>query len=1260
MRVTKVNIVVKGQNKTVPLEFRRDAQGGFLAYDTTEVRGEENICAFLEEHKNDSFNLSILNKTLVKAMPRRLLQSDKTGKPLSRDKEREKKEGLNLKTLESIFNYALGKCSQKKEPQISYLKQINLDELREYFGHKFQKEMSYRPAQGADPVKFDLASDLHAALQDKDITTTAQVVERLTNYINWAKWYKRRKAETLARSIANNAMPIANNAQGTQNTTTQTDAAKSISKRQQALQKLEQSETNGQNRISQLEHNFGLQELCKEWRVHWNGAKKFTQDDLKQKPEEAKKRLCNTPKDYFNFKRDLKLALQKHQKKYVAQKAGAVDFDLLNLYSQEVSKYLALYFPLKTSGKRLGQEDVEHYLAESTVKAALQVRLKNAAQQYRLQQSKLFVHTTTANATPGQSEPNQSEPNQSSPGQTSALPTLSSSSAAQHTKIREVFGLKFFTACAFAANNLRNCLAPKEKNDILGKETLKAALESCLNGSKDEAIKRLYPFFMSDLNQIDFAAKLESTDAFKDFVWALRGSVQPRRNATIHFGQSQTDGKDFYQDMLQVENYEDACGGNKNYVDQPLLCQLLQNDLNNLPKIFGEKLKSDELYTYYNEADIQKAFYQFDLFTRPLAFIPSFKNVFKKGESLQKQKDKYPLNLTHYLKPTAAEDERATAYYNALKLVYEHFFIADFIKPNDSFKAAVSAVLKANKKQAEAKNQKYAWAFHDVPEYAEAIDKSPQEYLSRIQQYIVDEEAKKRERSEVAEQNGKKPSPKTCLGPAETGNFQKFLWQVFLKGFDTFLSKNEEKYGFIAKPALQYKQEDTASQRADYLNGCVGRCTAEIGHSIKPNNNSHLAFWTFCRLLNSSSLNELSNQFSKMLQAEEKNKVNTGYEPQIRVLQEIITLCLLNADNVPQNQPGQRSKDEHLKHLKSYVQDEVFADVSLYVPLYFQEDNETPVLHAGVELCHKYATAQILSQVLKSHALTKTCVEKWKNLRNDNSAAEWSAQRENLHKAWVAAKEKGNENETEWIEQNIKPYRELCQKLDEWNWLDNQVHLVHVRDLHNLLISILGRFMGFAALFERDFRFYNHWLCNNNNNNSKFKVLEDDLSIFNFPTPQKDLLYATFLDKANVEFTLSNGTSKKEPDDGTGKTWKDKRNYIAHLNYLTQGGEGVSILDMLFYLRALLGYDRKLKNAVAKSFITLLNRHGIAIEFEPLHKNSHQFNIAKIEAKTITHLGGKKPKAKKSDPKPAPETVVTFARHKNYVEMVKALLEYKI
>ena len=1206
MRISKVKVDKRD------VTMLRTAQEGYLrwgegrlqkaaATDLKETEDSPEISTFLRTEKQDSFYLSVQNKTLIKEVPRPPRTPNKATGKQEEAAWQEKKTILSC--LRQIVELALDPAKKCEKPEsITALKKLTLEQLKDYFGHKFQKPFLYHTTAETKaknvPLSVDLAGEMSVALQKAN--TVQEVAAGLANYQQWAMWYIGRKQALLARSIARNRLDLAGDV-------ADTGTSGGSSRRRLALEEMAALFVQGMEqfdeKIGSLKQAFGLDALCKQWTAQWESY----QADYKEKCKEdipANECLGSQP-DLFEFKRSLKQCLQDHQRGLFGDGRNR-DNHALNLFSQEVGKYLALYFPLKRSDKKKSTNKgyIDHYLTLKTISVRVRARIINGVTQFQIQGGKAHFYDLG-----------------------SATPT---SETLQNIKIIDTFALKLVNVCAFAAANLRTCLDEEQEGDILVGDVVHSILEN-LEKDSDEAVRRLRVFFAGHpggTERAEFPPQ-GNTTAFYDFVWATRGAVQGIRNAIVHYsGEFRKDpsGQKTIEEILAIKKYEWREPQDKrktkeqDYSDQAVLRDLLRQEIENLPALFAETLRSTGVFDYYAFEHIEKAITKFSLCPRPLPFIPAFSSVFSLAATYQHNKT-YPLGTTFAFKSGGMLKERYEARRNALRMVYTYCFMENFLENKAAFSTAVNKVLEINQEQAE---KKQAWAFEEITGFEQWHHTNPTgsivNYLQDVQGQLILEENKKRKEYE---ETGK------GLSSDQTGHFQKFLWSVFAKGFDAFLSTHKERFGFITRPQEQWGGQPDY-EKAKKRNACTARYRPEhIKHDIVSTNGTHIAFWTLCKLLDNRTLNELGNQLSKLAQAQTKEVARTGAKTD--VLRQIVSLCLLTADQVP---PDYRDRYDNeaqcLKALEPYVVKEIVRKRELP---YTQEDR-----FASVELAKKYATANILEKVLIHHKVSQNDFGPWQRQRLRASIP--MKQRQDLHDDWAKAKNEGKTAEKNWFEKHAKEYRDLCTELDTYNWLDNKVNLVHVRDLHQLLIDILGRMVGFVALWERDFRLYNEKL---NRQTGETLSLPDDLSIYKFPASRKTMLYSHFLDDAC--------TNPGAKSDGTGKSWKDKRNHIAHLNYLTKSAEGASLLDLLFYVRSLVAYDRKLKNAVAKSFITLLDRHGIIVEFQPLHGSDHRFVIKDIKAKPIKHLGGMKTREI--------AMVETPARSSEYVDMVRTLLELK-
>ena len=165
--------------------------------------------------------------------------------------------------------------------------------------------------------------------------------------------------------------------------------------------------------------------------------------------------------------------------------------------------------------------------------------------------------------------------------------------------------------------------------------------------------------------------------------------------------------------------------------------------------------------------------------------------------------------------------------------------------------------------------------------------------------------------------------------------------------------------------------------------------------------------------------------------------------------------------------------------------------------------------------------------------------------------------------------------------------------------------MVHIYRLNTLILELLSRFAGFAAFYERD------------------------KGILNSDSDEKMFLV---------------NLSEKG----------DFRNYLAHFNYISAGElPKYSILDMMKETRNMLGYDRKLKNAVTKAVIKVLDKNGIDVTFS-LDEGTHRFTIKGIQSKNMVHLKGEKKENKNKN-----KSVLIPIHSEEYIKIVREMLEIK-
>lgn len=859
--------------------------------------------------------------------------------------------------------------------------------------------------------------------------------------------------------------------------------------------------------------------------------------------EKDKKR---TYKDKNNNKleRELNFAIKKvlqiHQQKIFGTRDTPKnrDNDKLSIYNLEVVKYIEHYFPIKKSLRTYTPNTIIHHLKVLTIRSTIQHQIENAVRLNMIHLGKTIHH-----------------------GYDNSV----SSTDFSNTKRQEAFVLNTIGACAFAANNIRNIVDRELDEDILGKR----ALGDCIQ-------KNIVDY---DLFKMFYGKDYNSN---KETLWAIRGSVQGIRNKVIHYK------KDAIENIFNINDFEYPKienKDNKSTYKQSAFKDYLHEDISNLSELFANQLMTGGVLSYYSIDNLKTILNEikFDLCRSSMPFIPSFKKIFKRGCNYQVP-DHY-LKVENYL-PKGNNNETEEEYqarYFLLKLIYNNIFISSF--DGETFRVIAKLVLKENKNYASTKTNKDEYAFNDIREIKD--DEEIIDYMSYVQSSIMQQQIIKDEKE-------------FKTNTEQRNNFEKYLLDVFVKGFDVFIDNFNLKS--IHKTEYQFdsalKNKDKADELKKKKEEITPYCKIKEG-VIDEKESSHIAFYTFCKLLDANHLSNLRNEIIKYRQCS-NNDFNLHH------LLGIIELCLLKADNLTINNQEKIISDK--EQVALFVEDK--KELKEYGDLYIQLDEKTVVVHSSIELLNKYGTKQRLLNLVEKNPDFKVKHSEyidWRNLKEkiENKVKE----REELHKKW----EKEDKLDTKEKER----YKYLADKIDIYNWLDNKLHFVYLKKIHSLTIDILGRMAGFVTLFERDFQYLD-------------KRLGTNLDF------SKGLPKEKTIDVEYENLMLSDN-------------YRDIRNYIAHFNYLSSKELNYSIIDLINELRELLSYDRKLKNAVSKSIIDIFDKNGMVLTLELDNDSKHILRLKDIKPKEIYHLGTKKGKYE----------IVTNQVQIEFCEICKSLLELK-
>jgi hypothetical protein len=223
--------------------------------------------------------------------------------------------------------------------------------------------------------------------------------------------------------------------------------------------------------------------------------------------------------------------------------------------------------------------------------------------------------------------------------------------------------------------------------------------------------------------------------------------------------------------------------------------------------------------------------------------------------------------------------------------------------------------------------------------------------------------------------------------------------------------------------------------------------------------------------------------------------------------------------------------------------------------------------------------------------------------------------REELHERWVRQKH--------LEERDLREYCETVAKVSEHRQESNFTNLVdHVR-AHHTILAVLGRLVDYVGLFERDLYFSTLALISLHGERPEtvfgergLRLLRNGQVIFALRTLRDDSAKVSA-----IKEQLAGHFTEVWAEQNAAK---DIRNDLAHLNMLQGARPFPNLTYWTNQIRQLMGYDRKLKNAVSKSVIDMIEREGIELRWVMRAEgSSHDLADATLGARKAKHLGGK-------------------------------------
>ena len=441
--------------------------------------------------------------------------------------------------------------------------------------------------------------------------------------------------------------------------------------------------------------------------------------------------------------------------------------------------------------------------------------------------------------------------------------------------------------------------------------------------------------------------------------------------------------------------------------------------------------------------------------------------------------------------------------------------------------------------------------------------------------------------SEMRVQKGYEPDADKAQGQARF--IDNLRCEVIARAFKKWLE--DENLTWLLEKQLPDAPDPAASaERLKELHESV-----EIKTSFTP---WQSALYILLYLLPINAASALRHQLRKWVIVRGKTDHKTGIDF-AEALEEVFDLYIVMHDAVHTGGGAALPRQDELKELFENP-----ADFDKVFPASTDpaqaKDSHLPI--RGLRELLRFGGFPILEDAFKAQKISSKDVEAWSEQKDTIKDSQQT--REELHAK--LSRKKGKPIS----EKDAQAYKNCNQKIVAYRQLAAQVTFTNHLRLHYLLMAVLGRLVDYAGLWERDL-YFRTLARLYHENKAPCEVFEDE---------GNDRLNDGRIVDAFKKIKPETKDKWKEFPTEKGKRAPHWRNDFAHFNMLQKPNE-LNLTSEINHARGMMAYDRKLKNAVAKSIIDLLAREGLILRWQM--DEAGKLGEATIQSKTINHLGGK-------------------------------------
>jgi hypothetical protein len=475
----------------------------------------------------------------------------------------------------------------------------------------------------------------------------------------------------------------------------------------------------------------------------------------------------------------------------------------------------------------------------------------------------------------------------------------------------------------------------------------------------------------------------------------------------------------------------------------------------------------------------------------------------------------------------------------------------------------------------------------------------------------------------------------------QTDRFSNFKLDVFAYLFGFYLE--HRGFGWVWKIKAVTAASEVATVTLDDVK--------DYGLRIDPLEEWHSQFYAWLYLVPTDTVSLLRHQFRKTAALEYKSgKAND--ETSIKNFDQIDRLMALQ---VAVHNAGFNGK-EHVqdRQLKAIL----YEDVAEFEALYSDSNHDAvfPGTRRGLRQVLRFGHYNVLQSIFEKHKITKGEFAEFTN-KSEMDIDDWAARKKEAKTCLIEdANSRIEKDETEGWQTQVRDWAAFYQKpvvdLTCYRFLANGARLTEHANIHHLMMQVVGRLLDFTLTWERDSKYYFlgalYWqfteleqpfvLIRKNDQSNQIGFMmptgqewnarhpaatEHDMQRFlpiwgtirNFSLPENYRIWPLLNGESQKRFKewfvevegqepRDSAREKQEPRPPAHHLWpglkrkSDIRNDFAHYNVVNAKKSRINLTYLTNAVRSLFGYDRKLKNAVSKAIIDILEEDGLQLAWE--------------------------------------------------------------